>query len=239
MRFFEIDALRGLAVIAMIAFHVLFALNFLAGYSFDLRNGLFLAIGRFAATAFVFLVGLSLTISYSRARQEKTGSDLFKKYLFRGIKIFCLGLAITGITFLSFPEFAVVFGVLHCIGLSIVIAFPFIRKGRTSLLLGLFLAIAGLWVAEFSFPFPWLLWLGLKPVGFQSFDYFPLLPWFGVILLGIFAGNLLYPNGKRAFQLPGFPPNPVVRLLCFLGRHSLVIYFLHVPVLVAAVQLLA
>ena len=93
--------------------------------------------------------------------------------------------------------------------------------------------------SQFSFPFPWLLWLGLKPFGFQSFDYFPMLPWFGVILLGVFAGNLLYPNGKRAFRFPNFPPNPLVRLLTFLGRHSLVIYFLHVPVLVAAVLLLA
>ncbi len=244
VRFFEIDALRGIAVIAMIAFHALFALNFLAGYCFELNSGLFLLMGRFASVAFIFLVGISLTLSYNKAKKHKQSIAIFSKYLFRGLWIFFLGLLITLITFLAFPEFPVLFGVLQCIGLSIILAFPFLAfrrlKGNAEIFfLGWLFITAGVFLSEISIQTPWLLWLGLKPIGFQTLDYFPLLPWFGLVLLGIFAGNILYPDGKRSFVLSDASPNPLIALFSFLGRYSLVIYFLHFPILVAIVELLA
>ncbi len=243
-RFFEIDVLRGLAVIAMIAFHFLFALNFLAGYSFELSSGLFLLMGRFASIAFIFLVGVSLTISYNRAKKHKHGIDLFYKYLSRGVWIFFLGMLITLITFLFSPQYTVFFGVLQCIGISIILAFPFLAfrllKGRAAtFFLGWIVIIAGFFVSGILIQSPWLLWLGLRPIGFQSFDYFPILPWFGLVLLGTFAGNVFYPNGKRSFLLPNTEANPLIVLFSFLGRHSLIIYFLHFPVLIGLVELLA
>jgi uncharacterized membrane protein len=238
-RFFEIDLARGIAIIAMIAFHFLFDLNYFAGQLIMLSQGMFLFLGRFSAASFVFLVGLSLTISYSRASRVKSGWLLFKKYLFRGIKIFFLGLLITLFTFLFFPSYTIFFGVLHFIGLSIILAFPFVRKRFFAFFLAFVFVLAGLWIGQFTFPFPWLLWLGLKPAGFLSFDYFPILPWFGLVLFGLFAGNKLYPGGRRAFKIGDFSKNPVVRFLSFLGRHSLVIYFLHQPILVAVILLLS
>ena len=244
VRFFEIDALRGIAVIAMIAFHFLFALNFLAGYSFELSSGLFLLMGRFVAIVFVFLVGISLTLSYNRAKKNLKGFSLFSKYLCRGVWIFFFGMVITLITFLFSPQYTVFFGVLQCIGLSIIFAFPFLEfrvlKGRaTAFFLGWIVIIAGFFLAGISIQSPWLLWIGLRPIGFQSFDYFPLLPWFGLVLLGIFAGNVFYLNGKRSFKLPSLGANPLIAFFSFLGRHSLIIYFLHFPVLIGLVELLA
>jgi uncharacterized membrane protein len=66
-------------------------------------------------------------------------------------------------------------------------------------------------------------------------DYYPVLPWFGVALLGVWAGHLLYPGGRRRFPLPAraaqasgvFP----LRQLAFLGRHSLLFYLVHQPVI--------
>jgi len=238
-RFFEVDLLRGLAVIAMIAFHALFDLNFFAGHSFALGKGPLLLLGRSASVSFVFLAGLSLTLSYNRAKNQKRGFPLFKKYLYRGLKIFSLGLAITALTMFFFPGQFIAFGALHLIGLSIILSFPFLNKKYLNLGLGLAITAAGLFLAQFSFPFSWLLWLGLKPIAFQSFDYFPVLPWLGIILIGIFAGNSLYPKGKRRIQMPEAQDNPAVSLLSFIGRHSLVIYFLHQPVLIALILLLA
>ena len=237
-RFFEVDALRGVAVMAMIAFHALFALDFLAGYSFAIGSGLFLLTGRFASVAFIFLVGLSLTLSYNRAVKKLRGFALFAKYLFRGLRIFSLGMAITLISFLYIPQYAIFFGVLQCIGLSIILAFPFLRWKGANFFLGWLFIIAGIFLWGVSVQTPWFLWLGLRPALFQSLDYFPLLPWFGLVLLGIFAGNELYPNGKRSFSLPDLSFNPGIRLISLIGRHSLIIYFLHFPVLIGAVLLL-
>ena len=69
-------------------------------------------------------------------------------------------------------------------------------------------------------------------------DYYPLFPWFGVALLGIFAGESLYPAGMRRFDLPDWSRVAIVRGLRFLGRHSLLIYVTHQPVLIGVFILL-
>ncbi|MCX6798699.1 MAG: heparan-alpha-glucosaminide N-acetyltransferase [Candidatus Diapherotrites archaeon] len=238
-RFFEVDALRGIAVIAMVCFHTLFDLNFFAGYDFNLQDGALFALGRFAAIAFVFLAGVSLTLSYNRARKLLNGWRVFQKFFVRGVKILILGLLITAVTFFLFPQEFIVFGVLHLIGVSVIFAFPFIPRKRLALFSGVLLIFAGLILQGLYFDFNYLLWLGFKPAAFYTFDYFPLLPWFGVVLLGIFAGNLFYPHGKRGFSLPDLSSAQPFSFLAALGRKSLLIYFLHQPVLVAAVLLFA
>ncbi|MCB0064880.1 MAG: DUF1624 domain-containing protein, partial [Caldilineaceae bacterium] len=73
--------------------------------------------------------------------------------------------------------------------------------------------------------------LGLKPVNYTYLDYFPLVPWFGIVLLGIGVGNLLYDHSRRTFVLPDLSNVTVVQWLQRLGRNSLLIYLLHQPLL--------
>ena len=73
---------------------------------------------------------------------------------------------------------------------------------------------------------PCLFPLGLPGPGFASADYFPLLPWGFLFLLGVFLGEELGPAPPAGLLHPHFPP------LAWLGRHSLAIYLLHQPVLV-------
>jgi uncharacterized membrane protein len=79
-------------------------------------------------------------------------------------------------------------------------------------------------------------WLGIDPTFFML-DYWPIFPWFGVVLFGVTAGNALY--GDRSKRAASSIPRPsAVRPLAFLGRHSLVVYLVHQPVLLAALILL-
>lgn len=231
MRFWEIDALRGMAVVMMIAFHLLFDLNYIAGYSILLASGFWLAFARTTLLIFLLLVGISLGISYSRIKDKMNAKGIRKKYLKRGIKIFCYGLAITAVTFLAFPGNTIWFGVLHSIGISIILSIPLLSHKKLNIIIGLAVIILGLILTQFTASFPWLLWLGLQPTNFYTFDYVPLLPWFGVVLLGVFAGKSIYEK-----RTPGRMP-PASRPLCFLGRHSLLIYLLHQPVLVGLLLL--
>lgn len=64
-------------------------------------------------------------------------------------------------------------------------------------------------------------------------DYFPLLPWFGVVLIGIWLGNTAYSNGARRFRLPNWQVPALTFPLGWLGRHSLTIYLIHQPLLFA------
>jgi uncharacterized membrane protein len=232
-RFWEIDALRGIALIRIVIFNWSFTLAYLGIYTFSLG----MALPGLGASIFIFLVGLSLTISYSRVKKKKP-KEIYKKYFSRGLKVFGYGILISVITFLTFPKSFVVFGILHFIGVSIILDQFFLKFKKLNLLLGFLLIIIGFYLQNFSFNFPWLLWLGFAPHQFYTFDYFPILPWFGVTLLGIFFGNLLYKNGKRIFKIKDLSNFSVVRALTFLGRKSLFIYLVHQPVLILILLML-
>ncbi len=236
-RFWEIDLLRGIAIIMMIVFHFFYDLNYLNVYKLNLYSGFFLIFVYLIGTCFILLVGISLTLSYSRAKKSSIKKELPLKYLKRGLKIFVLGLLITVITWIYLDEGFVVFGVLHCIGISIILAYPFLKFRYYNLLLGILLVLVGVILKNFTFNFHWLVWLGFTPHWFYTVDYFPLLPWFGVVLIGIFIGNTLYPQHERTFKLRNFSGLKIARFFCFLGQNSLIIYLINQPVLLSIVYL--
>jgi len=84
---------------------------------------------------------------------------------------------------------------------------------------------------QYSFAWPCLLWLGLEPDNHMYVDYFPLIPWFGVVLIGIFLANILYADNIRRFPLPDLTHLRLVRMLQHLGQNSLMIYLIHQPLL--------
>lgn len=239
-RFWEIDSLRGVAIITMIIYHFLFDINFFGVYQIDVNGGFLWFMARTTAFTFIFLVGVSLTLSSSRAEitGQYTGGGMFKKFLIRGLKIFSLGLLITLVTWIFIPQEFIMFGVLHFIGISIILAYPFLKRKYLDLILGLFVIGTGIYLANYTFDFNWLLWLGFIPNTLQTVDYFPLFPWFGVILLGLFSGSLLYKNYERRFKLTDLSNTYPVRGFSFLGRNSLVIYLIHQPVLILVLYLL-
>ncbi|TGC09786.1 heparan-alpha-glucosaminide N-acetyltransferase [Methanolobus halotolerans] len=237
-RFWEVDVFRGIAIIFMVIYHVFFDLEYLGVYESGVRSGILLFIGRGAAITFIFLVGLSLTLSYSRARHfSDKGQNLFPKYLKRGAAIFSWGLVITLVTGFFLERGMVVFGILHLIGVSIVLAYPFLKYRVKPLSVGLAILFMGFFTQNAYVDFPWLLWLGLKPFGFYSLDYFPLIPWFGLVLLGVFAGNNLYLGYRRQFEIRDLEYNPLIRLLDYLGRKSLFIYIVHQPVIIGLLMI--
>jgi len=238
-RFWEIDFLRGLAVIMMVVFHLLYDLTYFGGYNINIHSGFWLYFGRATATIFIFLVGVSLTLSFSRSwKIQNSGQKLYLKYLKRGLKIFSWGLLITIATWIFLRDGFVLFGILHLIGISIILAYPFLKLRYSNLLLGIAIVALGIHLKNFTFGFHWLVWLGFVPDHFCTVDYFPIIPWFGVVLIGMFFGNLLYPDYTRKFNLWGRSDFRFIGLFCLLGKHSLVIYLVHQPILIILLYLL-
>ena len=139
-----------------------------------------------------------------------------------------------GMYFLKFADSGIIiyFGVLHCLGVCMLL-WHTVRKSPVWLLalLGALLVGLGLWFQGLPrVDTMWLIPLGLLPKGFQSSDYFPLLPHFGFFLLGAVLGKTVYRN-KESLLPQVNAENPIIRFFLLCGKHSLWIYLLHQPVL--------
>jgi uncharacterized membrane protein len=230
-RFWEVDAARGVAIIMMIVYHTAYDLDTLGGYDIQSTTGYWALFADLTAGLFLFLVGVSLTIS--RTRTSLTGWRLFGKYLARGLRILAYGVVLT-VIFLALGMGVVAFGILHLIGISIILAYPFMRLRFANLVLGALIFAAGQYVLAQAFYAQsfWLLPFGVVPEGVVMPDYRPLLPWFGVVLIGLFFGNVVYGDGRRPAVTEDKAPL-VARPLLPLGRNSLFIYLIHQPIIVA------
>ena len=229
--------LRGAAIVLMVLYHLVFDLNYFAVYDIDVSSRFWLAVARLTASLFLLLVGLSLTLSRSRARLLGQEDRFRLRLVKRSAWILGLALGITIVTYIFIGRGFIVFGVLHLIGLSLLLAYPFLRLHKANFIFGLLFIILGIYLQNISVSFPWLLWLGLAPAGFYSVDYFPVFPWSGVILVGMGLGSLLYPGYRRRIPVTDLSSSPFVRGLAFLGRNSLFIYLVHQPVMIALLYL--
>lgn len=228
-RYWEIDALRGVAILLMIGFHVTWDLVSMDFVQVNMGRGPWPWFSRVIATTFLSLVGISLVISDSKRGE----TPAWRKYLLRGLKVLGLAMVITLVTYFALGQGFVVFGILHLIGFSIVAAIPFLpyRRRWISLIVGVALLVVGAYVNRQIALHPWLIWLGINELGRPMADWYPVLPWFGMVLIGIWLGHMLYTGGQRQFTLPDASNLPVIRELAFLGRYSLLIYMLHQPIL--------
>jgi uncharacterized membrane protein len=228
-RLWEIDALRGLAIVLMVGFHLAWDLQHLGLAAVDVFSLPWQIFARGIGSLFIFLLGVSLVLSDARALSRRA---LLGSAVRRAILLLALGMGITAATALFVGAGYVRFGILHLLSVATLLALPALAAPRwVSAAAGALMIAFGIWLNTLSAPFAWLLWLGLPQAGVVMVDYYPVLPWAGVGVLGVAAGRAAYPQGRRSFTLPQIASTPLVRALGLLGRHSLIIYVLHQPVL--------
>jgi uncharacterized membrane protein len=227
-RLLLIDALRGIAIAMMVAFHFCFDLSYfgLADFNFY-EDSFWLNARTLILSSFLFLVGVSLVLA------TRSGLIL-TRYLRRLGYLLAAALLVSVATWWMFAERFVFFGVLHFIALASVLGLLFVRAGWLNLVLGVALILAANRYQSPWFDEPGRRWIGLMTHKPPTEDYVPLLPWFGVVLLGIFAGPAMRRLARR--WQPRSAASPL-DWLAFAGRHSLLIYLLHQPMLMGALVL--
>jgi uncharacterized membrane protein len=236
LRYLGLDVARGFAIIFMVFFHATYDIhNFGIAPYLTYKVSLFpkdywFYFPKFVGSLFFSLVGMSALIKY-RSRPNPRYSSFARK----GAEVAFFALCITAVTAIAEPEKIVLFGTLHSIAAAMFMVFPFLRVPRLSLLLGFVLAVAGFTIQRTTYSFGWLFWLGFEPsTGKIGSDWFPILPWFGIVLIGVGLGHFYHRRlvQKHLADTPHSSHSRPLNALAWLGRYSLWIYLIHQPILI-------
>lgn len=224
-RYQLIDILRGIAIVLMVFYHFCYDLTYFHLAQFDFYRGPFwLNLRTLIVSLFLGLVGVSLVLAADHGINKR-------RYFKRLGLLVLFALAITISSYFMFPGRTIVFGILHFIAFASVAGLLFVRWPMASLVMGVGIIVLAQIFQHRIFDQAWLHWLGLMTHKPATEDYVPVIPWFGVVLIGIFLGHCLQRRPGlqfvRTFQLHG----TLAGGLALAGRHSLLIYMLHQPIL--------
>lgn len=225
-RWDAIDVARGVAIGAMIVYHFSWDLSFLKLIATNiLQEPAWRWFARGIAGSFLALAGMGLALAHAEGFRGPS-------FLRRLFKVGGAALAITLVTFLAFPDSYIFFGILHCIVVSSVLALPFLRLHPALVLLAAGLCLAApLIFTSPALDAPLLDWLGLGSQEPVTNDYVPIFPWFGLVLIGVAAGQALLARKETLSLARWRGKGTAWRGLIWAGRKSLPIYLVHQIVL--------
>jgi uncharacterized membrane protein len=224
----RLDALRALAIIWMAAFHFGFDLNhfglLLPRQSFH-TDLLWTTQRTCIVSLFLFCAGLGQAV----AQQASQGWPRFWR---RWAQVAGCALLVSLGSAQMFPRSWIFFGVLHGIAVMIIVCRLAAPLGPWLWPLGAAALALPLGLQHPLFDQLALSWIGLVTHKPFTEDYVPVLPWLGVMLWGLAAGQ--WTLSRRPALLSG-PLSTPLQPLAALGRWSLSFYMLHQPVLIGAI----
>ena len=222
-RFDRLDALRGVAIVWMAAFHFSFDLDHFGFIRQDFHNAPVWTLQR---TCIVTLFLLCAGAGQAIALQQAQAAARFWK---RWAQVAGCALLVSIGSWFMFPRSFISFGVLHGIAVMLIVVRCTARWGSLRWPLGL-LAMALPWLVQHPvFDSRWTNWIGLVTQRPVTEDFVPVLPWLGVVWWGAAAADWLLAH-QRAWLTGRIAP--AASPLALLGRWSLSFYMLHQPLLI-------
>lgn len=233
-----LDFIRGLNLISMILYHAMWDLVYMFGVNISWYRG-FPGFLWQQSICFIFILLSGFCF------------HLGKRHLKSGIITFLAGALISVVTIIAMPEELILFGVLTLLGSSMLIMIPlqFLLK-RIPSILGLaififlfiityninsgYIGIKGIFTLNLPqeiYANYFTAFLGFPFYRFFSSDYFPLLPWFFLFVVGFYIARILRFFPLNFLKIHLFTP------IEFMGRHSLIIYLAHQPIIYGALTL--
>ena len=229
----SIDIARGLALVAMAIYHFAWDLEFFGYVDPGMTAvGGWKIFARSIASSFLFLAGVSLFLAHADGIR-------WRGYWRRLAMVAGAALAISVATYVATPDSFIFFGILHQIALASVLGLAFVRLPAVLTLVAAgSVAAAPQFLRSSFFDAPWWWWTGLSEAYPRSNDYVPVFPWFAAVLFGIAAARLARHSGLLD-RLAAIRIGRRAWPAAFAGRHSLAVYLIHQPVIIACVWLFA
>lgn len=214
-RFEIIDHFKAFAVILMVFYHFAYDLYVLKVISFNMAKNMFwYSLPKIIVSTFLFSAGINLCIVNSKGINKE---KIYKRFF----KLFFISIIISVASYFFAPNKWISFGVIHHITLASIVGLLFLKKPKTSLILGIIILFPSVFF-NYDYPLP-------KPVKYPL-DHVAFLPWFGCFLIGIYA----YSREIQNIQVPKYKGK---NFISFLGKNSLEIYLTHQFILYPSIYL--
>ena len=212
----------------MVCFHIVFDLQMFGHLPFGTTlHPVLYWHARLVAGSFLFLAGVSLWLAHGQGIR-------WPAFWRRWIKLVAAAALVTVATYVALPEYFVYFGILHCIAASSLIGLFALRLPAAAVAaLGAVIMVASYILPDPAFNAPLLRFIGLATEPAMTVDFEPLFPWVGPFLLGLASAK--WASARGLLHRLTLPDTPVLRRLALPGQHSLMVYLVHQPILIALI----
>ena len=232
-----IDEVRGLCIILVVVYHLFYSLAMIFRFESCIEPfNIMRTFQPILPAMFIFISGISFHLSRNNLR--------------RGFILLGVAALITIALWIFMPSQIIWFGIIHFLAVANLLCallkkplkkLPAIPGVIICVLLFLltyniprgYIGFEGLWSLELPsslYSTDLTAFLGFHSYAFRSSDYCPVLPWIFMFLTGVFVGRYVQ-------KLPEALCRVHIRPLAFIGRHTLIIYLVHQPLIVGAISL--
>lgn len=222
-----VDLARGLAIVQMIAYHFIYDLTYFGWLHIAMTEEPgWIAWRNAIVSQFLLVAGLGVGIGQAAGR---SGARFWRRWA----QIAAAAALVSIASAWLFGPRLIWFGILHFVALALLLARRLPALGKLNFAIGAAALGLGLSVHDARFDPAWVSWIGLAAHKPATEDYVPLVPWFGLVAIGIGLAALWR---KRGFAVPAFLQGlqaAPARALRWLGRWPLTIYLVHQPILMA------
>ena len=218
-RIWELDFVRGVAILFVVLFHTLYDMQFIYGYSFPFKWQWL------SSLAGIFILIAGICAPFSRSCTKK------------GFALLGFAMIITLVTYIYDRYYFIQFGILHQLAFCMLM-YPLFKRMNNAVLAVISVVIMslGLFLNNSVCPVPHLYIFGWADAAFQSMDWFPIMPYTAYFTLGILISRCAYSEKKSLFK---FKQPLFTKPFSFIGRYTLWIYLLQQPLTMGLLELLS
>ena len=233
MRYQWLDILRGIAVVLMILFHLNYTLvNIFEVYVLDFSEIFWYVLGKIAAILFICISGISFFLA-----EQKYKRDIMKKYVWVSSILWCIALGISIGTYFLIPEEYIRFGIIHFFAFSFLLLLVFRYLRYWNICIWTLIIIYGVYfIPVVNIEYLYLLWY--RYPGFSSADFYPLFPYFWVILLWYSSWLLLEKYNLFGILHIKRELTSLEWWLEYIWKRSLLLYLIHQLIIIVMIYTL-
>lgn len=239
MRFQKLDILRWLAILLMIIFHINYSLLNIYWIKFLNFSEIFwFIIWKISVLLFITISWISFFLAEKKYSSKKDNKkSISKKYFKYSLFLWFISLVITFWTYFILRSQTILFWIIHFFSISYLLILFFRRFKYFNIIIWLIIILIPFFVSmKTNSHYLFFLWF-LYP-WFNSSDFYPIFPYFGIFLISYWISIFL---DKKWFleKIFWWQNNWMISTsLEYIWKRSLLVYLIHQPIIILIIYLI-